>query len=188
MSIHVLIPNPAFPPPVAPRLPSILFSSLQWTTMHVILCDGELRMFQKEKQKLFRIVLRCVLAVETPKDSVDPVFSVTTPSYVFWFRCRHVIAAADWVNSLRRQVASRERPSIFKFLNFESSDSGDSLELIPVTVAQHGCYIYGGKPLLKNIWVGLVNEKSGKVKKKKKIKKPVFVRISIQEARRRRQA
>jgi hypothetical protein len=83
---------------------------------------------------------------------------------------------------MRRQVAeSRERLGLLRnFLaNFESSDSAEPVELIPVTVAQHGCYIYGGKPLLKNIWVGVIKENSGKVKKKKKIKKDVFVRFSL---------
>lgn len=133
-----------------------------------------MRLQEKRKQKSFRIVLKTILSVEVNPNSMDEFF-VELPSFTFLFRCRHEIAAVDWVNALRLRARSRAKNKTFPHFFSEYIPPDDESALLPVTVSQHNCYIYTGKPLLRNMWVGLLKETSNKVKKQKKIKKQSFM-------------
>lgn len=131
-----------------------------------------MRLQEKRKCKSFRIVLKTILSVEVNPNSMDEFF-VELPSFTFLFRCRHEIAAVDWVNALRLRAKSKNKT--FPHFFSEDIDPNSESVLLPVTVSQHNCYIYTGKPLLRNMWVGLLKETSNKVKKQKKIKKQSFM-------------
>lgn len=140
--------------------------------IQAILYEGELRLYSKEKGRLIRIILRTIISIEVNPAAMDQ-FIILSPSFRFVFQCKHEIAAVDWVNSLRSQATTKEKSLLSNLFNLESSE--ESNNLIPVTVAQHNCYIYSGKSLQGNMWLGLLKESTTKVKRKKKIKVSTFV-------------
>lgn len=157
--------------------------------VHVILYDGELRVHPKHKpRKVFRVILKTTVSIDVNPVSQEE-FIILTPSFSFRFRCRHEVASMDWVNCLRSQALVKEKSFIQSLFSIShkppsvppiapnTRDTTDLFEkkLTISPVPQHHCYIYTGKKILKNIWVGIICEDSAKVKKKTKIKVPTFI-------------
>eukprot|EP01127_Copromyxa_protea_P017546 TRINITY_DN5363_c0_g1_i1.p1 TRINITY_DN5363_c0_g1~~TRINITY_DN5363_c0_g1_i1.p1 ORF type:complete len:305 (-),score=25.55 TRINITY_DN5363_c0_g1_i1:496-1410(-) len=152
----------------------------KWRPVQVTLYAGELQLLFKEKSRMFRIILRSVLSIDVSSTTKE-VFVVNTPSHSFQLRCRHEIAAVDWVNSLRTQIRLRDKTLLQQFFSFAggsrtqpSTEPQCGSELLSPPTPENS-YKYSGKPLLKNCWVGIVNELNGKIKNKKKIKKDTFL-------------
>lgn len=152
---------------------------MKWTNVHVILYEGEIQIRNKPKRKMMRVILRTILHVDNDPQHPER-FTVYAPSFAFCFQCRHQVAAMDWVKSIRSQIAVKQRTFIQLIFSPNDPPKSSDASISPHDTGlsldpQHHCYIYTGKKLLKNIWVGLISENSAKVKRKKKIKVATFI-------------